>query len=761
MQRLLVSISISILLVLACAAAAFADVLTGIVRDPKDQPVKQARVLVVSGTTVIATLTTGSDGKFGPVTLPAGDFDLIVAADGLRAPTQRISIAATGTLDVKVALVANAVNESVVVSASAVERPLSRVTDSVSVIDETDLKVRQVETATNMLRTVPGFSLISNGGRGAVTSIFPRGGESDYTLVLFDGMPLNAFGGGFDGAHLSAAGVDRIEVVRGPQSALFGSGAIGGVVNVISRTGGPLAGSFLLEGGSQGTYRVTGAANGGRGAWFWGAAFESLASDGNTSFADSIGTNVSNDDYERLAFSATGGWSDRATRRFSVVTRFTRDERGNPGPYGSDPFGFYGGLDTVSRGTNQMRAVGGSAMLGDAAHFRHTVTGVWTDAPSSFTSPDFFDPTAVATSEDRTSRLNGRYQLDFERRRAGFSAGADVSRETAENTFVTGAFDPVTFAADPIPVARTLAGFFGEARWTPGTRASVTAGLRLDRIERNSLEGNGFGRPDFDDNVVWSLNPKVSAVWFLRGSTSSDAAAGWTKIRGGAGTGIKPPTVFEIAFTDNPGLKPERSRSMDIGVEHAFAGSMIVADVTYFANRFEDLIVTVRNEFAGASQYQSDNIANASAKGVEVGARWQSRFGLSVRGAYTFLDTEVLGIDNFESEAPPPYSVGDPLVRRPKHQGSLDVRYAHKRLQLYFALNGRGDMADFEPNFASTVLSSPGYTVADFGGSFRIGGGLEAYARVTNLADRSYEDALGYPAPGRMAMVGVRVAIGR
>jgi outer membrane cobalamin receptor len=90
-----------------------------------------------------------------------------------------------------------------------------------------------------VLRLVPGFSLAANGGRGALLSIFPRGGESDYTMVLMNGIPLNAFGGGFDGAHLSIAGIDRMEVVRGPQSAVFGSGAIGGVVNVITRSGGP------------------------------------------------------------------------------------------------------------------------------------------------------------------------------------------------------------------------------------------------------------------------------------------------------------------------------------------------------------------------------------------------------------------------------------------------------------------------------------------------------------------------------------------
>ena len=748
------SLSLAFLSLIIFAAPAFADLLTGIVRDPKDQPVKHARVLVSDGTTVIATATTGNDGKFGPLTIPAGEFDVVVSADGLRAPTKHVTIAATGTVDVEVKMSIAAVNESVSVSSSAVDRALSRVTDSVAVIDRADLDARQTETATDTLRSVPGFSLVQNGGRGALMSIFPRGGESDYTMVLFDGMPLNAFGGGFDGAHLQTAGVDRIEVVRGPESAVFGSGAIGGVVNVITKTGGPLAATFLAEGGSQATYRVTGAASGSHHSWSWGGSFERLATDGDTSFRESINGPVSNDDYQRLAFAGSLGWSDRATRQFRLNARFTHDERGNPGPYGSDPFGFYGGLDTISRGTNTGRAVGGSAILGDTAHLRHTVSGVWTDAPSTFTYPDFFSG-LPAQSDDRTRRVNGRYQVDFERHVAGFSAGADATYERADNTFVT---DP---ANAPIPVARTLAGFFGEMRWTPDARASVTAGVRVDRIERNSLEGDGFSRPAFDNNIVWSVNPKVSAAWYLAGSPSMNPERGWTKIRGGVGTGIKPPTVFEIAFTDNPALKPERSRSMDVGFEQAFPGLGVVADATYFANRFDDLIVAVGTSYAGASRYRTDNIANASAKGVEFGARWQSHFGVSVRGAFTWLDTEVLGIDNFATSAPPPYAVGDPLIRRPKQSGSLDVRYAHQRLQLYFALNGRGDMADLEPNTISAVLTSPGYVVTDIGGSFRIGAALEAYARVTNLADRSYEDALGYPALGRMAMVGLRVAVSR
>lgn len=733
--------------VFAFARLAHADVVRGKVLDPQNRPVARAQVLLVRGETIIATSSTDAEGRYGPVTIPAGDYDVIVSASGLHAPAKRITVAATGTIEADVTMAVAAVSESLVVSAGQTDKLLSRVTDSVTIINRADLDARQTETATDVLRLVPGFSMIANGGRGALMSVFPRGGESDYTLVLMNGIPLNSFGGGFDGAHLSTAGIDRIEVVRGPQSAVFGSGAIGGVVNVITRSGGPTEGNALFEAGGLGTTRFVGAANGGHGAWSWGSGFEYMKSDGDTSFRESIGMNVSNDDYERVVGNGTFGWSDRATRSVRVDARFGRDERGNPGPYGSDPFGRYSGLDTISRSSNEPRGVAASAVFGDARTFRHSGLVTWSNTPSEFVSP-------FGDSNDETTRLSGRYQLDFDRRAAGFSTGVEVVREQADNTFVTGTL------FEPVPVLRTMAGMFIEGRFDFGARAAITAGARLEYIQRAALEET-FGRPAFSSDVVWSLNPKVSGVWFLRGTKMSDATNGWTKIRGGAGTGIKPPTVFEIGFTDNPSLKPERSRSMDIGLEHAFPGGMVVADVTYFANRYDDLIVSVGGSFSGASRYRTDNIANASAKGAEVGVRWQSRMGLSVRGAYTYLDTEILGVDDFETVAPSPYLLGDPLIRRPRHQGSLDVRYTHTRTQLFLLVNGRNEMADLEPNFGTPVLTCPGYAVVALGGSFKLSRNFEAYARVTNLLDRDYEDALGYPAQARSASVGLRVAIGR
>ena len=210
-----------------------------------------------------------------------------------------------------------------------------------------------------------------------------------------------------------------------------------------------------------------------------------------------------------------------------------------------------------------------------------------------------------------------------------------------------------------------------------------------------------------------------------------------------------------------PGLKPERSISLDAGIEHVFPGARIALDATVFANRYEDLIVSVGSSYMGPSQYRTDNIANARATGLEIGARWQTASKFMVRAAYTFLSTEVLDIDDSPGAAPFPFVVGDPLFRRPKNQASLEVRYTQSRVTAFAIVNGRGEMLDLEPNFASSTYTSEGYAVMSAGATISITKTIQGFARVNNLFDRAYEDALGYPAPGVTGVVGVRLAIGR
>jgi outer membrane cobalamin receptor len=729
-------------------SSAAAEVIRGQAKDPQNRAVPLADVILTRGSRVVATAKTAADGRFGPIVAPAGEYELVISTAGLQSAPQRVVItAAAGDLNLDVPLKVAAMRESVVVSAAQVDSALSRVPDSVTVLDRGDVLARQIETVSDAVRRAPGFGVVQSGGRGAVTSFFPRGGESDYTLVLADGIPLNAFGGGVDAAHLGTSEIDRIEVVRGPQSALYGGGAIGGVVQVLTRSGGPLRGEASFAGGGYGTSIGRASAAGSAGAWTWGGAIDWTGTDGDTREFASAGGAVSNDDYERIAGSASVGWSDRSDRRIRVDARFSKDERGNPGPYGSDPAGLYGGLDTISRGTNRTRGLGGSAILGDPGRFRHVLRVAWTDTPSEFASP-------FGDSEARSRRLTGRYQIDFERGVLGWSAGWEGLAERADNTFITGE------EFQEVPVKRSLNGFFVESRWHPESRATVHLGARLERISRSALEGdpNPFApRPAFDTDVVWSANPKVAVAWLM--GARQDGA--WTRLHASGGTGIKPPTAFEIAFTDNPSLKPERSRSVDAGIELALARGALVVDATWFYNRYDQMIVTVGSSFSGASRYRTDNIANARATGVELGATWRAPRGFAARGAWTWLDTEILDVDNVPGQVPPPYSVGDSLVRRPGGQGLLDVTWTTGRVRAVLTINGRTDVTDIEPNFASSLYTNPGYVTTMAGASFVIGAGVEVFGRVTNLFNQSYEEVLGYPALGRAAMIGVRVARSR
>jgi outer membrane receptor protein involved in Fe transport len=223
----------------------------GRVVDAAGRAVPGARV-IATGVGPLTSVLTDGRGEFVIDAPPLGRVSLRVSMDGFRAASLTVD-EQSPSLDVgTITLSISAVSESVVVSASQVEVPLTQVTSSVTVIDSAEIQSRQLHSVADALRTVPGMALAATGGLGATTGVFPRGGESNYTLVLIDGVPANSFGGDFDFGHLSTANVERIEVVRGPQSALFGSNAIGAVVRITSKRGGPPSAAFGAEGGQFG-----------------------------------------------------------------------------------------------------------------------------------------------------------------------------------------------------------------------------------------------------------------------------------------------------------------------------------------------------------------------------------------------------------------------------------------------------------------------------------------------------------------------------
>jgi len=640
--------------------------------------------------------------------------------------------------------------DAVFVSAAFVEVPLSRVTDSVDVVNRADIDARQAAGVAGALRGVTGLGITMSGGPGAVTSIFTRGGESDYTLVLVDGIPLNEFGGSLDLAHLSPAGVDRIEVVRGPQGALHGSGAIAGVVQIVSAAGGPAAGSAQLEAGSDALRRALADARGSAGAWSLGGGADLIASDGFTGRTHQ-GVLVSNDDYRRAELSAVAARPLGGAGRMRATARWNDNERGFPGAFGSNPAGNYGGIDTISRGDNT-QAAAGIALDAASGRVAHRVAATWMRLDSDFASP-FGDSTSG------TRRASLRYTADWTPAGAlGLTAGADVARESGRSTFI------VDRAGAEIPVERTIAGYFAEARGSAGSRVLFTAGARLDQIHRGALAGDAspFGaRPDMAADTVWSFNPRVSAVAYLT-PPSSPAA---TRVRAGFSTGIKPPSAFELSSTDNPSLAPERNRSAEVALEQTLAGGAVSLSATAFWNRYDDLIISVQF-LEGGGPYRSANLSNARARGLELSAaaRGTGRLtGFSVKGGYTRLATEILAADGVPVTGLAPFEVGDRLPRRPRHRGFVDVGFARGSLSAFFMVDARGRTLDVEPSFGlfGGLFENPGYASSSAGASWQFGRRVTLFGRVTNLFDRRYEEIFGFPAPGRRAAGGVRIAAGR
>jgi outer membrane cobalamin receptor len=748
---LLAHLLVALTLVMAPRELHAAGALRGRIVDASGRAVAGARV-IATGEGPLATAVSDGRGEFVIDAAPRGRLNIRVTMDGFRAATMTLDDSAPDRDLGTITLGVGAVSESVVVSANQVETPLTQVTSSVTVIDRAEIESRQLHSVADALRAIPGLAVAATGGVGATTGVFPRGGESNYTLVLIDGVPANSFGGDFDFGHLSTANVDRIEVVRGPQSALFGPNAIGAVVRITSRRGGPPSAGIDVEAGQFGSSRVTASTAGAHQGFEWGASFDQLDSDGRNGKRLANGLTVANDEYTRQAGAASAGWR-RGGSWVRGDLRHAVDERGFPGPFGSNPAGIYTGIDLVARGDNT-RTVGG------VAFFTPVSTRVGLRGQTGFNRYHSDFASAFGTSEGSSRRWNGGAQLDVAVGRGlDVSGGIALEGERAGSTFITGA------SSQEVPVRRFNAGYFAEGRWTSRERIFVTAGVRVDDIRRERLEESPdpfSPRPVLPEDTTVSANPRLAAAWIARAAGSD-----YTKIRGAFGTGIRPPDGFELAFTDNPGLRPERSKSAEAGVDHAFAGGHAVAEATVFTNHYDDLIVAV-GSFSGTSRFRTDNISNARARGLELALTVRGRVtawgGIDLAGriGYTALDTEILAVDR-NDDAPPPFEVGQALLRRPAHQFFADAALTSGRVTAFLRGNGRSTTLDVEPSYGTFggLFDAPGYNVWSAGTRVRVVKFLDVYARLENLLDRTYEEALGFPALGRRFTMGLRVAAGR
>jgi outer membrane cobalamin receptor len=720
--------------------------LAGTVVDSSGRPVPRAFVRVIdAGGRETSQTFTDESGAFS--VQGDGACRVEAALTGFRPASVRCEDARP----LRIVLPVAPIEEHVIVSATRTEAPASQAGASATVFTAADLERRQTPLLADLLESTPGAMIVRSGAPGAVTSLFVRGGESDYNKILLDGMPLNEPGGTYYLTNLTTENLDRVEVIRGAYSALFGTDAMSSVVQLFTRRADASAGrpriQAQIDGGSYDTLHasasVAGAAD--RVDYSFGAA--QFNSDNRVPNSRLENTTLSGN----AAFALTGD----ATLRF--IGRAELEHNGTPGP---TAFG-RPDLDAFFERHDGVGGVSFDQRVGPLLHQRASYslaasnqqsTNLVEDPPyyatfegrvAEFPSTDFLND-----STSRLRRHHAEYQADV-RVGPAPSAGSqlltlvadwDGERATAENrTFASRTEN----ARDNFGVAAQQ-----QMLWR---RVSATAGVRF--------EHNGsFGA---------AAVPRGTIVFAAR---QNAGRFGDTRLRASAGTGIKEPTMLESFslspyFRGNPDLEPERSRSVEAGVEQRLAADRAQVDVVWFDSRYRDIIALVTtNPSTFEAQYQ--NVGLTRARGVELGFRGAlvsaaDRAGsrlpsVQIRGGYTFVDSEVL-----ESALPadPIFGVGQSAFWRPRHSGYAGLAVRWKRLA--GDLNGVfvGSFVDSDFGlFNPPLVLNPGHDAWDLRVSAKLTPQVSATLAIDNLMNRDYSEPFGYQPLQRAVRAGIRIS---
>ena len=330
------------------------------------------------------------------------------------------------------------------------------------------------------------------------------------------------------------------------------------------------------------------------------------------------------------------------------------------------------------------------------------------------------------------------------------AGGYAFEREEMRNTYVTDS------TGRKFLLRRDNSGIYWENHFSY-RNFFANAGLREEIYQTPSEPGNKFGyppRPEFAPRTDTKLTPKISGGYVVKTGE---------RIHASFGTGIRPPGGADLAFTNNPALKPERTVSYDFGVEQTLWAGRLALDATWFHNDFKDLIVSAGGSLAKLTSYSTDNLANARTRGVETTARYRPSVKVSFTGSYTWLDTRVLSINGGNGLVQQYYTLGQPLLRRPKQSGTLEASGYYKRLSGNVTGYFRGQTRDAEANYGLSggQYLNPGYANIGLNLNYRLLRGTTVYANVRNVLDRRYEEIFGYPAPLLNFVAGVKWNLAR
>ena len=613
-------------------------------------------------------------------------------------------------------------DSGIVVTATRTPTPLDRVSASITVLDKATIDRAQDIGATELLLRTPGISMSRNGGYGTATSLRIRGAESEQTVVVIDGVKLNdpsSTGGGYNFANLLIGDAQRIEVLRGPQSTLWGSQAIGGVVNIVTASPqAPIEGSFDIEAGSRDTVSARAALGGVSGPLSWRIGGQSFTTEGISAIAPAFG----------------GGERDGYTNRnvagraeLALGANASIDLRGYYSTGRVEIDGFSGDAPDYSHNREFVGYAGLNFALLDG-RLRNRIAYNYTDTDRDSYSPELEQPLSFeAAGKNRRFEYQGIFDLS-DRISATFGVENERSRFKSRS--------PSGSLADPLPDfvrgKAEITSVYGQLTVRPLDGLTINGGVRHDDHNRYG------GRTLFSAGGIWTL-------------------PSGTTLRASYGEGFKAPSLYQL-FSEygNVNLDPERAHGWEAGAQQAFFGDMLTIGATYFERTTTGQII-----YNGCDVGTTDplcvvpgtdtprwgyylNVARAEAHGIEADAAFRLG-GLTLDGNYSWTVAE----DRSAGTA----NEGNWLPRRPRHLANASLSYDFAfGLTLGSAVRWAGKSYDN----ASNATRLDDYTLVDLRAEYRLSDSLRLFARAENVFDEQYMTAYRYGTLGRSIYAGIR-----
>ena len=606
----------------------------------------------------------------------------------------------------------------VFVTSTRTEIPLSQVTTSATVITDKDIQNQQAETVSQILRTVPGLDVVQSGSRGNTTSVFIRGSESDHVLVLIDGVEANSTTlGAFNFAHLTTENVERIEVLRGAGGTLYGSQAIGGVINIITKKGqGPLEAGLSLEGGNGSTNRQALTLRGGAGQLGYSFSAARMASQGFHSV---------NDDYRNLAASGRLDYQVTEDASLKGIFHFVKTDLGlfNNNNFASQPdpnareasTQYLGKLEWEQKILkNWDYRISGSMFKEHIKDSDDVDSCTFFGFPCDSRTRDRFRP-QIDTGEFQTDYRfedwsTTTFGVEYKRRSASTSGGIDKA-------------------------IRNLGYYLQEQFQFLDRRLIMIPGIRLD-------DNQSFG-------TAWT--PTFSAAYLFR-ETGTRLKASYAK-------GFKAPTLNDLFFPPgfgcpafgNPNLGPEKSWELDAGVEQDIVQDRVKVGATYFHREVKDLIEGRPIPGDPFGCFRAENVGSARFDGVELTLSIKLLDSLTVNANYTYLDWD---------------TADGKLPRRPRNRGNVNLNYFYDRWNVNLGANIVGRRDDFRAASPFGNITKAGYAIFDLASYYSLPWRVPAvkdltlFGKIENLLNKKYEEPDGFRARPLNFLLGMRATFG-